>query len=79
MDELKIINRPKRTDGGHEHTEEVIELPDAETQLAQQGKDGPRIVTFGCRLNIYESEVMKAHAAARIRMRKSLSRAAPRK
>lgn len=63
MDELKIISRPKRQDGGHEHAEEVIELPDADTQLAQQGKDGPRVVTFGCRLNIYESEVMKAHAA----------------
>lgn len=57
MDELKIIT------GRHEHKEEVIELPDAETQLAQQGKDGPRVVTFGCRLNIYESEVMKEHAA----------------
>jgi len=62
MDELKIITRPKKPDGEHEHKEEVIELPDAETQLAQQGKDGPRVVTFGCRLNIYESEVMKEHA-----------------
>jgi len=57
MDELKIITRKA------EHHEEAIELPDADTQLAQQGKDGPRVVTFGCRLNIYESEVMKAHAA----------------
>jgi len=48
---------------GHEHKEQIIELPDAETQLAQQGKTGPRVVTFGCRLNIYESEVMKEHAA----------------
>ena len=63
MDELKIITRPKKPDGEHEHKEEVIELPDAETQLAQQGKDGPRVVTFGCRLNIYESDVMKEHAA----------------
>ena len=46
----------------HEHKEEVIELPDAETQLAQQEGTGPRVVTFGCRLNIYESEVMKTHA-----------------
>lgn len=50
-------------DHEHEHKEEVIELPDAETQLALQGKDGPRVITFGCRLNIYESEVMKDHAA----------------
>ncbi len=26
--------------------------------------DGPRILTFGCRLNAYESEVMRAHARA---------------
>ena len=45
------------------HQEEVIELPDAETQLANQAADGgPRVVTFGCRLNIYESDVMKDHA-----------------
>ncbi len=25
---------------------------------------GPRIITFGCRLNAYESEVMRAHARA---------------
>jgi threonylcarbamoyladenosine tRNA methylthiotransferase MtaB len=49
-------------DDRHEHKEEVIELPDAETQLAQQEGSGPRVVTFGCRLNIYESEVMKGHA-----------------
>lgn len=47
----------------HEHKEQVIELPDAETQLARQAGNGPRVVTFGCRLNIYESEVMKEHAA----------------
>ncbi len=47
----------------HDHQEEVIELPDAQTQLANQAADGgPRVVTFGCRLNIYESEVMKDHA-----------------
>lgn len=45
------------------HQEQVIELPDAQTQLANQAADGgPRVVTFGCRLNIYESEVMKEHA-----------------
>lgn len=42
--------------------EKIIDLPDAETQLAQQAGSGPRVVTFGCRLNIYESEVMKDHA-----------------
>ena len=47
----------------HEHKEQIIELPDADEQLARQGKNGPRVVTFGCRLNIYESEVMKEHAA----------------
>jgi threonylcarbamoyladenosine tRNA methylthiotransferase MtaB len=46
-----------------DHKEQVIELPDAETQLARQAGNGPRVVTFGCRLNIYESEVMKEHAA----------------
>lgn len=47
----------------HDNQEEVIELPDADTQLANQAADGgPRVVTFGCRLNIYESEVMKDHA-----------------
>ncbi len=25
---------------------------------------GPRIITFGCRLNAYESEVMRGHARA---------------
>ena len=45
-----------------DHKEQVIELPDAETQLARQAGNGPRVVTFGCRLNIYESEVMKEHA-----------------
>lgn len=47
----------------HDHEEQVIELPDADAQLAAQaGQVGPRVVTFGCRLNIYESEVMKDHA-----------------
>lgn len=46
----------------HDGKEEIIDLPDAETQLAQQAGAGPRVVTFGCRLNIYESEVMKDHA-----------------
>jgi threonylcarbamoyladenosine tRNA methylthiotransferase MtaB len=46
----------------HDGKEEIIDLPDADAQLAQQGA-GPRVVTFGCRLNIYESEVMKDHAA----------------
>lgn len=45
-----------------EHKEQVIELPDAEAQLAAQDKAKPRVITFGCRLNIYESEVMKDHA-----------------
>ena len=26
--------------------------------------DGPRLVTLGCRLNAYESEVMRRHASA---------------
>jgi threonylcarbamoyladenosine tRNA methylthiotransferase MtaB len=47
----------------NDHKEQVIELPDAETQLALQDKAQPRVITFGCRLNIYESEVMKGHAA----------------
>ncbi|MBI1216566.1 MAG: tRNA (N(6)-L-threonylcarbamoyladenosine(37)-C(2))-methylthiotransferase MtaB [Alphaproteobacteria bacterium] len=47
----------------HDGKEEIIDLPDAETQLAGQGDSGPRVVTFGCRLNIYESEVMKDHAS----------------
>ncbi len=42
--------------------DEIVDLPDAETQLARQAGTGPRVVTFGCRLNIYESEVMKEHA-----------------
>ena len=46
----------------HDSNDEIIELPDADTQLKQQEGTGPRIVTFGCRLNIYESEVMKEHA-----------------
>ena len=46
----------------HDATEEVLELPDAQEQLAAQAGAGPRVVTFGCRLNIYESEVMKTHA-----------------
>ena len=29
-----------------------------------QGRDAIRIVTLGCRLNAYESEVMRTHAAA---------------
>ncbi len=46
----------------HDSTEEVIDLPDAQAQLQAQAGTGPRVVTFGCRLNIYESEVMKDHA-----------------
>ena len=46
----------------HDSNDEMIELPAPEAQLAQQGKEGPRVITFGCRLNIYESEVMKEHA-----------------
>ncbi len=42
--------------------EEIVDLPDAEIQLAQQSGEGPKVITFGCRLNIYESEVIKDHA-----------------
>ncbi len=42
----------------HDH-EEKLEPIDIEGQL--QGA-GPRVVTFGCRLNTYESAVMKDHA-----------------
>lgn len=45
-----------------DNKEDIIDLPDAEAQLAQQGSGGPRVVTFGCRLNIHESQVMKDHA-----------------
>lgn len=31
-------------------------------RMAEQNKADPKIVTFGCRLNIYESEVMRGHA-----------------
>lgn len=37
-----------------------IEIP----QAPPRAGPGPDIVTFGCRLNSYESEVMRAHAAA---------------
>lgn len=43
-------------------SEEDIELIDPAVQLAQQSGKGPRVITFGCRLNVYESEVMKDHA-----------------
>ena len=46
----------------HDSNDEMIDLPEPEVQLAQQGTEGPRVITFGCRLNIYESEVMKDHA-----------------
>lgn len=45
-----------------DNKEDIVDLPDAEAQLAQQGSGGPRVVTFGCRLNIHESQVMKDHA-----------------
>ncbi len=37
--------------------------PTEQEPKANHGK-GPELVTFGCRLNIYESEVMKQHATA---------------
>jgi threonylcarbamoyladenosine tRNA methylthiotransferase MtaB len=40
-------------------------IPPAETPaIAPESPDGPEIVTFGCRLNAYESEVMRDHARA---------------
>jgi threonylcarbamoyladenosine tRNA methylthiotransferase MtaB len=37
----------------------------SETRLQRDGggNDGPRVVTLGCRLNAYESEVMRRHAS----------------
>ncbi|MDP9195736.1 MAG: tRNA (N(6)-L-threonylcarbamoyladenosine(37)-C(2))-methylthiotransferase MtaB, partial [Pseudomonadota bacterium] len=36
----------------------------AESPVTDQAEDrpGPRVVTFGCRLNVHESEVMRSHA-----------------
>ena len=45
------------SDGPHAHAEEAVEHADVETP------DGVRIVTFGCRLNAYESEVIRKRAA----------------
>ena len=45
----------------HGHAEGVTEIP-AIPNSANAG--GPELVTLGCRLNTYESEVMRAHAAA---------------
>ncbi len=36
----------------------------ASNRVEQGAVKGPELVTFGCRLNIYESEVMKQHATA---------------
>ena len=33
-----------------------------ETTKGREAGPGPEILTFGCRLNIYESEVMRRHA-----------------
>jgi hypothetical protein len=35
-----------------------------ETTKGREAGPGPEILTFGCRLNIYESEVMRRHAEA---------------
>jgi threonylcarbamoyladenosine tRNA methylthiotransferase MtaB len=42
--------------------EENLDPVDLDVQFAADAGDGPRLITFGCRLNIYESEVMKDHA-----------------
>lgn len=34
------------------------------TSASQEVPDGPRVVSFGCRLNTYEGEVMRGHAVA---------------
>jgi threonylcarbamoyladenosine tRNA methylthiotransferase MtaB len=34
------------------------------TQAPDHSKNAPKLITFGCRLNTYESEVMRAHAQA---------------
>jgi threonylcarbamoyladenosine tRNA methylthiotransferase MtaB len=36
--------------------------PDSPPEAQMQPRTGPEIVTFGCRLNAFESEVMRAHA-----------------
>lgn len=46
----------------HNHDEEDIQPVDLDAALAKDASGGPRVVTFGCRLNTYESEVMKDHA-----------------
>lgn len=45
-----------------DRSEDMADLPAPEEQMALQGNGSPRVVTFGCRLNVYESEVMKDHA-----------------
>lgn len=42
---------------GHDHGEGQASAP-----ALQDGGDGVRLLTFGCRLNTYESEVMRKHA-----------------
>lgn len=41
---------------------ENLDAVDLEAQIPADAAGGPRLVTFGCRLNIYESEVIKDHA-----------------
>lgn len=43
-------------------TDENLDAVDLEAQIPAAASGEPRLVTFGCRLNIYESEVIKDHA-----------------
>ncbi len=51
----KIVNRPPEADNGTDNP--VLQAPKEETK-----NDNVDIVTFGCRLNTYESEVMRDNA-----------------
>ena len=42
-------------------TEETQEIVQNQNSVQDQQED-VELITFGCRLNIYESEVMKTHA-----------------
>lgn len=49
----------------HSHDHDPAEAAEKEVPVVTpKDADGPEVVTFGCRLNAYESEVMRGHARA---------------
>lgn len=61
--ERKINVHFKQPAGNSCGADSCAPVSDKTPDNAAEAQDGPRMVTFGCRLNTYESEVMRRHAS----------------